>query len=147
MSREIKEKYGVEISVPLAERISSYSREIEQLREKVASIREKISFYFEREDRLKREENELKARLLNINKNWQGEIDEIASLEIDQIQLELLQQNIDEYNKIKANLEREKDNLQEYQERRKELQDTIEGIKVNKPSRVLNLYFLGSLIL
>lgn len=146
LSREIKEKYGVEISVPLAERISSYSREIEQLREKVASIREKISFYFEREDRLKREENELKARLLNINKNWQGEIDEIASLEIDQIQLELLQQNIDEYNKIKANLEREKDNLQEYQERRKELQDTIEGIKVNKPSRVLNLYFLGSLI-
>ena len=146
LSREIKEKYGVEISVPLAERISSYSREIEQLREKVASIREKISFYFEREDRLKREENELKARLLNINKNWQGEIDEIASLEIDQIQLELLQQNIDEYNKIKANLEREKDNLQEYQERRKELQDTIEGIKVNKPSRVLKLYFLGSLI-
>ena len=65
---------------------------------------------------------------------------------VDQIQLELLQQNIDRYNKIKANLEREKDNLQEYQERRKRATGYHQGIKVNKPSRVLNLYFLGSLI-
>ena len=145
LSREIREKYGTDITTPLIERISSHNREIEQLKERVASIREKINFYFEREDKLKREVNELKSRLLNINNKWQGELEDIASLEIDQIQLEQLQQNIDEYNKINTNLERDRENLYEYQERIDELHDTIKGIKVNKPYRILNLYFFGSL--
>ena len=120
--------------------------DIEQLKEKVAGLKEKVNFYFEKEARLEREEKDLKNSLLTINQDWQGGLEEIAAIQVDQIELEVLQQKIEKYNKVSSNLDREKSNLQEYQERKDYLEKAIEGIQVNKPFKMLNIYFLGSFI-
>jgi uncharacterized protein YhaN len=146
LSQRIREKYGAEISKDLVERISRHKMDIEQLKEKVAGLKEKVNFYFEKEARLEREEKDLKNSLLTINQDWQGGLEEIAAIQVDQIELEVLQQKIEKYNKVSSNLDREKSNLQEYQERKDYLEKAIEGIQVNKPFKMLNIYFLGSFI-
>lgn len=141
----IKEKFNLKSIDNIGEKIYRNKEKINSLRVKLSGLKEKINFYNEEETNLIKTENDLKASLDKINEDWNSDLEYLNYIKTDNIQLNLLQEDIDNYKKISLNLERERENLLKYQEREKHLEDTLSTLEIGDPKKRLQFYFWGSL--
>ncbi|MFP4661987.1 MAG: AAA family ATPase [Halanaerobiales bacterium] len=140
----LKNKLGLDNLTLFKQKCLKYKDKIALIKQKLSGLKERIRYYHETERNIVQEEDDLRTFLNKVNEDWNGNIAKLHNIKSDQIELVSLQRFIDRYKKLSGALENEKERLQEYQERKTYLEESIDTLEVRDPKKTLRFYFLSS---
>ncbi|MFP4016993.1 MAG: AAA family ATPase [Halanaerobiales bacterium] len=140
----LKDKLGLDNLTLFKQKCLKYKDKIALIKQKLSGLKERIRFYHETERNIVQDEDDLKTALNKVNEGWNGDISRLHNIKTDQIELVSLQRFIDRYNKLSGSIDNEKERMQEYQERKSYLQESLDTMEVRDPKKTLRLYFLSS---
>ncbi|MEJ6951804.1 ATP-binding protein [Natronospora cellulosivora (SeqCode)] len=141
----LKQKMGIESIDTIKANYNTYKKDIKVISEKYSGIKEKIRFVQQKDNEISEIENDLKIALNDVNEDWKGDLKKIKHIKTDEISLVDLQEKINKHQKISFKLEEANEKSLELEERKNQLLQSMDSLKVREPKKRLKSYFLISI--
>ncbi|AZO95833.1 AAA family ATPase [Halocella sp. SP3-1] len=142
----LKQEIGIKHINLLKNKFIKYQDKIKFFHHRITGLSEQVKYYRENLNRVIVEEEKLERAITSFNEEWVDGFKIIDNIKIDEINYLNLQDDLEEYNRLRLSYQQERERLDVLVEKGRQLEQKLTSLKTSNPGKNLSLYFIFSIV-
>ncbi|QTL98704.1 AAA family ATPase [Iocasia frigidifontis] len=142
----LKQEIGIKHINQLKNKFIKYQDKIKFFHHRITGLSEQVKYYRENLNRVIVEEEKLERAITSFNEEWVDGFKIIDNIKVDEINYLNLQDDLEEYNRLRLSYQQERERLDVLVEKGRQLEQKLTSLKASNPGKNLSLYFIFSIV-
>ncbi|MTI61515.1 MAG: hypothetical protein FH762_16300 [Firmicutes bacterium] len=142
----LKQEIGIKHINQLKNKFIKYQDKIKFFHHRITGLSEQVKYYRENLNRVIVEEEKLERAITSFNEEWVDGFKIIDNIKVDEINYLNLQDDLEEYNRLRLSYQQERERLGVLVEKGRQLEQKLTSLKASNPGKNLSLYFIFSIV-